>query len=141
MVIVAASILVRVANYEKGKTNKYKRTPPRSSPPAPHPPRLKREELSGGSQLPKTKCSSTKHINFNKMVFVLKHFTFIFRFGAVFILYFSIAFPWDKKNKNPGGRPLKILIATFFCFWRPKAVGWSGGGSQLHTTKCFFDEK
>ena len=50
MVLVAASILVRVANYEKGKTNKNKRTPPRSSPPPPHPPRLKRDCRPAPSQ-------------------------------------------------------------------------------------------
>ena len=48
--LVAASILVRVANYEKGKTNKNKRTPPRSSPPPPHPPRLKRDCRPAPSQ-------------------------------------------------------------------------------------------
>ena len=32
------------------------------------------------------------HINFNKMVFVLKHFTFLFRFEAVFI--FPSWFHW-----------------------------------------------
>ena len=59
-----------------------------------------------GRNCPKQSASSTKHINFNKMVFVLKHFTFIFRFEAVFI--FPSWFHWIKKKKRaPGQHPLE----------------------------------
>ena len=42
-----------------------------------------------------------EHMNFKKLVFMLKHFTFIFRFGAFFI--FVSWFHNEKKNEVVGG--------------------------------------
>jgi hypothetical protein len=71
--------------------------------------------IVAGRNCPKRSASSTNHINFNKMVFVLKHFTFIFRFEAVFI--FPSWFHWIQKNKKNELRAStlwRILIAGGF---------------------------